>query len=75
MSETDFLIKQNGIKSNGHNGNGPKSPEKPAGLNLDSKTVKINWMAWHFRQIMETIGMDMNDDSLEGPPCVWLKCM
>lgn len=68
FSEADLLVKQNGIKSNGHNGNAYPSLEKPAGLNFDSKTAKINKIAWHFRQIMETMGMDLNDDSLAGTP-------
>ena len=67
IQESNVLSQKNGAIMNGLNGHLEK--QAPAGKILfDPKTAKINKIAWHFRQIMETMGMDLNDDSLEGTP-------
>ena len=35
---------------------------------LTSETDKIHAIAFHFRKIMETLGLDLEDDSLKGTP-------
>ena len=65
---SDFLIKSNGIAGNKTNGNGHNGVKQSESFIFDSKTAKVNKIAWHFRQIMETMGMDLNDDSLQGTP-------
>ena len=68
IPETDLLIKRNGISGNSQNGNGLNGHSKNNSLVFDTRSAKINKIAWHFRQIMETMGMDLNDDSLQGTP-------
>lgn len=36
---------------------------------------KINIIEGHFAKIMETLGLDMTDDSLKIPRNAWQKCM
>jgi GTP cyclohydrolase IA len=67
IQESNVLSSKNGAIMNGLNGHSEK--KAPAvNITFDPKTAKINKIAWHFRQIMETMGMDLNDDSLEGTP-------
>lgn len=68
IPETDILIKKNGIAGVSKNDNGQNGHIKNGSLTFDTKSAKINKIAWHFRQIMETMGMDLNDDSLQETP-------
>ena len=68
IPETDLLIKRNGVSGIAKNGNGLNGHYKNNSLIIDTRSAKINKIAWHFRQIMETLGMDLNDDSLQGTP-------
>jgi GTP cyclohydrolase I len=36
---------------------------------------KIRSISWHFEKIMETLGLDLNEDSLRGTPFGWRTCM
>ena len=49
---------------------GVETPTKPN--NLDRKE-KIAIIEGHFKKIMETLGLDLNDDSLEETPNRWAK--
>jgi GTP cyclohydrolase IA len=33
-----------------------------------SGSIKVDAIAWHFSEIMKTLGLDLNDDSLKGTP-------
>lgn len=43
------------------------TPLRPDAFNV-SDSEKIDKIEGHFRQIMETLGLDLNDDSLKGTP-------
>ena len=49
---------------------GVETPTKPN--NLDRKE-KIDIIEGHFQKIMETLGLDLSDDSLEETPKRWAK--
>lgn len=42
---------------------------------LMSTEEKVEQIEGLFSQIMETLGLDMTDDSLKDSPNVWRKCM
>jgi len=44
-----------------------ETPMRDDALILDDHT-KIDKISYHFREIMETLGLDLNDDSLKGTP-------
>ncbi len=50
-----------------HIGTGPDTPLRDDAFELDEET-KIQRIRDHFRGIMETLGLDLNDDSLKGTP-------
>jgi GTP cyclohydrolase I len=50
-----------------HIGTGLETPMRPDAFVL-SDAEKIQKIEGHFRQIMETLGLDLNDDSLKGTP-------
>lgn len=50
-----------------HIGTSADTPLRPNAFEL-SKEEKIQEIAEHFRKIMETLGLDLNDDSLSGTP-------
>jgi len=41
---------------------------KESEINHSDDQEKINRIAWHFSEIMETLGLDLRDDSLKGTP-------
>lgn len=43
------------------------TPLRPDAFNIDDE-AKISTIAWHFEEIMNTLGLDLNDDSLKGTP-------
>lgn len=79
---TDTLKKKNGFK-NGHNGTATRAEVEDLGDNhigtsletpmredafVLSEEEKMDKIEGHFRQIMEIMGLDLNDDSLSGTP-------
>lgn len=46
---------------------GIETPMKPGAFDMPDEE-KIAAIAYHFRQIMDTLGLDLNDDSLKGTP-------
>jgi GTP cyclohydrolase I len=50
-----------------HIGTSAETPLRPDAFDLSDKE-KIAHIAFHFRKIMETLGLDLNDDSLKGTP-------
>jgi len=42
--------------------------KKELDLTVSDDQEKINKIAWHFREIMETLGLNLKDDSLKGTP-------
>jgi GTP cyclohydrolase I len=43
------------------------TPLRPDAFDVDDE-AKISTIAWHFEEIMQTLGLDLNDDSLKGTP-------
>ncbi len=52
---------------NDHVGTGAETPMRPDAFQL-SDEEKISKIEHHFRAIMDTLGLDLNDDSLNGTP-------
>jgi GTP cyclohydrolase I len=50
-----------------HIGTSVETPLRPDAFDLSDKE-KIETIAFHFKKIMETLGLDLNDDSLKGTP-------
>jgi GTP cyclohydrolase I len=50
-----------------HIGTSAETPLRPDAFDLSNKE-KIEDIAFHFKKIMETLGLDLNDDSLKGTP-------
>jgi len=50
-----------------HAGSAYETPLRPDAFDLDDEE-KINRIEQHFREIMITLGLDLNDDSLSGTP-------
>src|ERR1041385_8730273 len=50
-----------------HIGTSAETPLRPDAFDLSNKE-KIENIAFHFKKIMETLGLDLNDDSLKGTP-------
>jgi GTP cyclohydrolase I len=50
-----------------HIPSGKETPLRPDAFDLDD-SVKMNKIAWHFEQILHTLGLDINDDSLKNTP-------
>jgi GTP cyclohydrolase I len=50
-----------------HIGTSAETPLRPDAFDLSDKE-KIENIAFHFKKIMETLGLDLNDDSLKGTP-------
>jgi len=50
-----------------HVSTGIETPMKPGAFDI-SDHVKIARIEYHFREIMETLGLDLRDDSLKGTP-------
>jgi GTP cyclohydrolase IA len=50
-----------------HASTGIETPLKPGAFDLDDE-AKMLKIAAHFREIMDTLGLDLNDDSLRGTP-------
>ena len=50
-----------------HFSTGVVTPMKPTAFDM-SDEEKIEKIEFHFREIMETLGLDLNDDSLNGTP-------
>ncbi len=46
---------------------GIETPMKPTAFDMNEEE-KIEKIEFHFREIMETLGLDLNDDSLKGTP-------
>jgi len=51
----------------GHTGSSVETPLRTDAFALDEET-KINRIAYHFRAIMDVLGLDLRDDSLDGTP-------
>jgi len=73
-------MKQNAITSNtaeiesltdaigdDHIGTSLETPMRPDAFKMDNKS-KIDKIAYHFEEIMHTLGLDLTDDSLSGTP-------
>jgi GTP cyclohydrolase I len=50
-----------------HIGTSLETPIRPDAFDLSNKS-KIDKIAYHFQEIMHTLGLDLNDDSLSGTP-------
>ena len=55
------------ILSDDHIASGKETPLRADAFELDDVT-KMNKIAWHFEQILNTLGLDLNDDSLRNTP-------
>lgn len=55
------------IIGNNHSASVTKTPLRADAFQLDDQ-AKIDKISWHFQKIMETLGLDLNDDSLKGTP-------
>lgn len=60
MDEADLL-------GDDHVGTSAETPLRPDAFEL-SDQEKIEKISFHFREIMETLGLDLEDDSLKGTP-------
>ena len=60
----DFTIDEIG---DNHILTGLETPMKDDAFDLSDEN-KIEHIAFHFREIMETLGLDLKDDSLQGTP-------
>ena len=50
-----------------HNATSKNTPMRADAFRIDDQE-KIEKIAWHFEEIMDTLGLDLNDDSLKGTP-------
>ncbi len=50
-----------------HTATSKQTPLRTDAFKIDDQT-KIDKIAWHFQEIMETLGLDLTDDSLMGTP-------
>lgn len=55
------------VMDDDHIGTSFETPLRSDAFNLKDEE-KIQTISWHFRQIMETLGLDLKDDSLKGTP-------
>lgn len=55
------------VMDDDHTGTGIETPLRKDAFEL-SDNEKTDRIAYHFRKIMETLGLDLNDDSLKGTP-------
>jgi GTP cyclohydrolase IA len=65
-AENNLLIEEDFIGEN-HIGTSAETPLRPDAFELSDKE-KIKKITYHFREIMETLGLDLRDDSLKGTP-------
>lgn len=55
------------IIGNNHSASVTETPLRADAFQLDDQ-AKIDKISWHFQKIMETLGLDLNDNSLKGTP-------
>ena len=60
-------LKKSSIDDDEHVGSSVETPLRDDAFDL-SDEEKITKISYHFRNIMETLGLDLNDDSLSGTP-------
>jgi GTP cyclohydrolase I len=60
-------LKKTTLDDDDHIGSSVETPLRPDAFEISDKE-KITKIAFHFRSIMETLGLDLNDDSLSGTP-------
>jgi GTP cyclohydrolase I len=65
-TENNTMILEDLIGEN-HIGTSAETPLRPDAFDMSNKE-KIADIAFHFKKIMETLGLDLNDDSLKGTP-------
>lgn len=56
------------IIGNAHIGTSPDTPLRADAFEMNDE-LKIELIQKHFREIMSILGLDLNDDSLNGTPC------
>ncbi len=66
-AETEHKNKQHEELGEEHIGTSAETPMKANAFDL-SDTEKMEKIAYHFQEIMDTLGLDLNDDSLSGTP-------
>jgi len=71
FTSEDQITKYDNIGDN-HFSTGVRTPMKSNAFTL-SDEQKIEAISFHFKEIMETLGLDLNDDSLKGTPYRFAK--
>jgi GTP cyclohydrolase I len=70
-SDTLPLVEKNNdhlrVIGDNHVATSKETPLRDDIFKIDDET-RIQKIAWHFEEIMETLGLDLNDDSLKGTP-------
>ncbi|QKJ29216.1 GTP cyclohydrolase I FolE [Mucilaginibacter mali] len=65
IPETELLLED--MLGDEHIGTSYDTPLRPNAFDMGD-TEKIKLIAYHFREIMQTLGLDLTDDSLKGTP-------
>jgi GTP cyclohydrolase I len=71
MKQKEILLntplKKSSVEDDGHGGSSVDTPLRDDAFDL-SDEEKVDKIAHHFKGIMETLGLDLTDDSLSGTP-------
>lgn len=67
LPDNNFTLDELDLIGENHIGTSIETPLRPDAFEMSDKN-KIEKIAHHFREIMETLGLDLNDDSLKGTP-------